>query len=65
MLDMKEIYNKNGKMIVPLRSYKKETKIENKIFIVTEVYCTNGHDLIDKENEINGFPGIRLKFKRK
>ena len=61
---MKERFDSEGRLIIPLSSYKKKSKIENKRFIVSEVYCANGHNLVDKEHEINGFPGIRLKFSR-
>lgn len=61
---MKERFDNKGRFIVPLNSHKKETKIEDKRFVVSEAYCTNGHNLIDKEHEIGGFPGIKLKFKR-
>jgi hypothetical protein len=31
---------------------------------VTEAYCPNGCSIIDKEHEINGVAGLRMKFSR-
>lgn len=38
---------------------------ENTIrYIINEAYCPNGCSIIDRDVEINGFPGLRIKFKR-
>ena len=62
-----ERFSKNGKLIIPLRQQKKntrETNEEKNRYIVTEAYCPNGCNIIDSEHKINGVPGLRVKFKR-
>jgi hypothetical protein len=61
-----KIYSKDGRLIIPLTERKKsEPKDENKVrYIVNHAYCPNGCNIIDPNHEINGFPGLRIKFKR-
>ena len=62
-----ERFSKDGKLIIPLGQRKKGTKAmeEEKVrYVVTEAYCPNGCNIIDKEHEINGVSGLRIKFKR-
>jgi hypothetical protein len=62
-----ERFSKNGKLIIPLPQRKKGTKkaYEKKVrYVVTEAYCPNGCNIIDKDHKINGAPGLRFKFKR-
>ena len=61
-----EIFNKDGRMIVPLNRRKKEKKEdEEKIrYVITEAYCPKGCNIIDQEHLINGYPGLRIKYKR-
>lgn len=61
------IYNKDGRLIIPITERKSHLpkKNENKIrYIVNQAFCPNGCNLIDREVLINGYPGIRIKFKR-
>ncbi len=60
-------FSKDGRLIIPLAQRKKGTKEsddEKVRYIVTEAYCPDGCNIIDKEHKINGVPGLRLKFKR-
>ena len=62
-----ERFSKDGKLIIPLLQRKKGTKEteEEKIrYMVTEAYCPNGCNIIDKEHKVNGVPGLRFNFKR-
>ena len=62
-----EQFSKDGKLIIPLVQRKKGTRktAEEKIrYIVTEAYCPNGCNIIDKEHTVNDVPGLRLGFKR-
>ena len=62
-----ERFNKDGRLIIPLSQRKKDTKEMNEKkmrYVVTEAYCPNSCNIIDKEHEINGAPGLRIKFKR-
>jgi hypothetical protein len=62
-----ERFGKDGKLIIPLTQRKKGTKEldEQKIrYVATEAYCPKGCSIIDRENEINGVAGLRMKFKR-
>ncbi|MCF8361983.1 MAG: hypothetical protein K9G70_05095 [Prolixibacteraceae bacterium] len=62
------IYSKNGRMMIPVgRRRKRNITNDNPCdvrYVVDKVYCPRGCNLIDKSLEINGFPGIRLGFKR-
>ena len=60
-------FNKDGRLIIPLseRNQNRSETEEDKVrYVVTEAYCPNGCSIIDADNEINGSPGLRLKFKR-
>ena len=62
-----ERFSKDGRLIIPLGLRKKgtrETEEEKIRYVVTEAYCPNGCKIIDGEHEINGVPGLRMKFKR-
>jgi hypothetical protein len=61
-----KIYNEDGRLLIPLTERKQfSRKEENKVrYIIGHAYCPNGHSIIDSKNKINGFPGLRLKFKR-
>ncbi|MFH1784428.1 MAG: hypothetical protein ABH868_05990 [bacterium] len=61
-------FTKDGRLIIPLvRDEKTEPQASgDKIsYVVNKAYCPNGCDIIDREHEINGEPGLRIKFKRK
>lgn len=61
------IYSKDGRLIIPISERKNQlvTKSENKVrYIISQAYCPNGCDLIDHDNQINGYPGLRIKYKR-
>ena len=60
-------FDKDGRLIIPIskRKKKKDKKKENKIkYVLTEAYCANGCNIIDRDHPINGFPGLRIKFNR-
>ena len=60
-------YNKDGRLIIPLskRIKSEDKKKEETVrYVVNEAYCPNGCNIIDPEHEINGAPGLRIKFKR-
>jgi hypothetical protein len=60
-------FNKNGRLIIPLskRETDKSKNDEDNIrYVVNEAYCPNGCNIIDKKHNINGFPGLRIKFRR-
>ena len=62
-----ERFGKDGRLIIPLndRGVIHTKDEEHKVrYVLTEAYCPNGCDLIDKEHTINGSPGLRLAFKR-
>jgi len=65
---MAEIFGKDGRLIIPLgdREVRLRDTSENKVrYTISEAYCPNGCNIMDKENEINGFPGLRIKYRRK
>jgi hypothetical protein len=54
--------------MVPVRS-RRSRKISNDNpcnvrYVVDKVYCPKGCNLVDKKQIINGFPGIRIAFRR-
>ena len=62
-----ERFSKDGKLIIPLMTREKGIKKtdEEKIrYVVSEAYCPNGCNIIDKEHKINDVPGLRIKFER-
>jgi len=59
-----ERFTKDGKFIIPQVQRKKSTDEKKLRYVVTEAYCPNGCNIIDKEHKINGAPGLRVKFKR-
>lgn len=64
---MKNIFSKDGRLIIPITDRKKNGNIRNEDkvrYIIDHAYCPNGCDLISPEHIINGYPGLRLKFQR-
>jgi len=62
-----ERFSKDGRLIIPLGQRNKGTKetSEEKVrYVVTEAYCPDGCNIIDKEHKIHGVPGLRIRFKR-
>jgi hypothetical protein len=61
-----KIFSKDGRLLIPLAERKADIKKgEDKIrYIISNAYCPNGCDIKDPAYEINGFPGLRIKFKR-
>jgi len=60
---MSERFDNKGMLIMPVTEFKKGKSTDKQRFVLLEVFCVNGHNLMDKNHEINGYPGIRLKFK--
>jgi hypothetical protein len=59
-----ERFTKDGKFILPQVQRKEGTDEKKLRYVVTEAYCPNGCNIIDKEHKINGAPGLLVKFKR-
>ncbi len=58
-------FRQDGRWIIPLGKRDPAPDKEKTVrYAVTEAYCPNGHNLIDPEHPVNGYPGIRLRFKR-
>jgi hypothetical protein len=58
-------FGKDGRLLIPLAQRKSVIKKENTVrYIIEHAYCPNGCSIIDSKNKINGFPGLRIKFKR-
>ncbi len=60
---MKLVDNK-GIMLFP-NPIKQEVLNSSKVLVVTECFCPNGHNLINKTTNFNGFKGILLKAEHK
>ena len=61
-----KIFNKDGRMIVPFSKRKKGGKEEDEKvrYVITEAYCPKGCSIMDQEHKINGYQGLRIKYKR-
>jgi len=62
-----ERFSRDGRWIIPLsqRRKKKAPHKEDKVrYVIKAAYCPNGCNIIDKDYEINGYPGLRIKFER-
>lgn len=47
------------------RKTKTQPKDEEKVrYIINQAHCPMGCDILDQTIQINGFPGIRIKFRR-
>jgi hypothetical protein len=60
------IFNKDGRLIIPLfeRKSKSKSNDDNVRYIINEAFCPAGCSIIDPLVKINGYPGLRLRFKR-
>lgn len=62
-----ERFTNDGRWIIPFsdrNTRKDKGKEENTRYLINEAYCPNGCNIIDNEYKINGFPGLRIKYKR-
>ncbi len=58
-----ERFGKDGRMIIPLSQ--RRTKDEEKVrYVVEHAYCPEGCSIIDIKHKINGYPGLKIAFKR-
>jgi hypothetical protein len=59
-------FDKDGRLLIPITDKKKlKGKIdENVRYIIGHAYCPKGCSIIDSKNKINGYPGLRIRFKR-
>lgn len=59
-------FDKDGRLLIPISKRGKDKgKDKTAKYVIKEAYCPNGHNIIDENYPINGFPGLRIKFKRK
>lgn len=57
------IFNNKGMMVFPNPHKESSEKDFNKIIVIKECFCNNGHDLVSKRLNFNEFNGIYLKVK--
>lgn len=59
-------FSNDGRLIIPISQRKAKTKkSEDKIrYVIGEAYCPKGCNLIAKNTQINGFPGLFIGFRR-
>lgn len=55
-------FRRDGREIVPIG--KRSGNVEKMRFVAEHAYCPKGCSIMDIENKINGYPGLRIKFKR-
>ncbi len=61
-----ERFNKDGRLIIPItkRGKASSEKDEKIRYVVDEAYCPKGCNILDNANPINGYPSLRIKYKR-
>ena len=62
-----KIFGEDGRLIIPLRERKETLKrtSENRLrYTVCAAYCPKGCSLLDNDEVISGFPGLRIGFRR-
>ena len=63
-------FSKDGRLVIPLiersiRLRNRSKSVEKKVrYIISDAYCPNGCNIMDTEHDINGYPGLRIKFRR-
>ncbi|MBN2028834.1 hypothetical protein JW824_01185 [bacterium] len=58
-------FDKDGRLIIPItKRGKDKDKDKNAKYVIKKAYCPNGCNIIDVNHPINGFPGLRIKYKR-
>lgn len=60
---MTKLFDKSGMMAYPNKIGKNFPCQHEELLVVESCFCPNGHNLIDKSSNFNGFPGILLKIK--
>jgi hypothetical protein len=61
-------FDKDGRLIIPLSQRdenitpQKESGVR---YVIKEAFCPEGCNIIDPAYELNGVPGLRIRFKRK
>lgn len=58
-----KLFDKKGMMVIP-NPIKDKTISGPKVLIVNELYCPNGHNLINNRARFNGYPGILIKVEQ-
>jgi len=58
-----ERFNKRGMLIIPNPIMAKDA-VHEKSLVVGQLYCPEGHDLINRRVVFNGYPGILIKVQR-
>jgi hypothetical protein len=60
------MFDKEGRLLIPITDRKAALKKgeERVRYVIGHAYCPNGCSIIDSKNKINGFSGIRIRFKR-
>lgn len=60
-------FTKDGRLMIPIAKHKKNTNKETEKsvrYVIDHAYCPKGCSIIDNQNIINGYPGLRFKFER-
>lgn len=60
-------FTKDGRLLIPIAKRRKSVnkqKEESIRYVVDHAYCPKGCSLVDQDNIINGYPGLRFKFER-
>jgi hypothetical protein len=58
-----KLFDKKGMMVIP-NPIKDKTVSAPKVLIINELYCPNGHNLINNRTSFNSYPGILIKVEQ-
>jgi hypothetical protein len=61
-----KIFRKDGRLLIPLLKRKPadRAKEESVRYIINHAYCPKGCSIMDPVNKVNGYAGLRIRFKR-
>jgi hypothetical protein len=62
-----ERFSGDGRLIIPLsvrKGRKSGGNDEKARYVLEEAYCPKGCNIVDPDHEVDGFPGLRIKFRR-
>ena len=58
-------FDQQGRLIIPISDRVSDEEKEKKTtYVVTQAYCPKGCNIVDQDHPINGFPGLRMRFRR-
>jgi len=58
-------FDKQGRLIIPISDRVRDKEEEKKVkYVITQAYCPKGCSIVDEDHPVNGYAGLRMKFRR-